>query len=459
MLQTKTFLSILGVVVLVFSLNTLQAATQLRINAAGDLEILDSKGLLVKSLSNGSISQSVKSDNQAFKVSYGKDLKGRFTTIVYPDPEKPQTISLNVFKQDVIISSDAVLTVVAEKDLNTARLQSGVLGKISVAGTDLGAGNSVNIQNGAVVANTPPAPQPASKITPTQTQTAQTQKSNPAAVTIAEAPQQAPATAEDAGDYAPENYDGAHTRKIEGDVMIAPKGQTVVDAIKNSPTTPRLDLNQPITPGSTIQTGPDGKAYIAPFPGAILMLEPNTTVEFEELEWKKSNGKVERKMTAFVKQGSVISAIKGIKPEDLDYKVKTPHGVAAARGTVYITRNNGSSTTVVVSQGRVQVVTAKGTFTIGVDAGNKVTFTAGDANSPTYSTANIDDIRQAERLLAAVQEFIGLDTWRSGTGNGDDRRRAASPALDALIGAFQSTFEPDLTPAPMTPTTSPQPQP
>lgn len=453
MLQTKTFLSILGVIVLVFTLNTLQAATQLRINAAGDLEILDSKGLLVKSLSNGSISQSVKSDNQAFKVSYGKDLKGRFTTIVYPDPEKPQTISLNVFKQDVIISSDAVLTVVAEKDLNTARLQSGVLGKISVAGTDLGAGNSVNIQNGAVVANTPPAPQPASKIT----QTAQTQKSKPAAVTIAEAPQQAPATAEDAGDYAPENYNGAHTRKIEGDVMIAPKGQTVVDAIKNSPTTPRLDLSQPITPGSTIQTGPDGKAYIAPFPGAILMLEPNTTVEFEELEWKKSNGKVERKMTAFVKQGSVISAIKGIKPEELDYKVKTPHGVAAARGTVYITRNNGSSTTVVVSQGTVQVVTAKGTYTLDVNAGNKITFTAGGPDGPTDRKANANEISAAEALLAAVQEFISLDTWRSGTGSGDDTRPAASPALDALIGAFQSTFEPDLTPAPMTPTTSPPP--
>jgi hypothetical protein len=438
MINKKTTFSALLLISVVLSLNSLEASTQLRLNAAGDLEITDASGRLVKALSNGSISQSIKTDNQAFKVSYGKDLKGRFTTIIYPDPEKPQTVSLSIFKQDVVISSDAVLTVITEKDQSSSILQSGVLGKVSVGGTSLAGGSPVKIQNGSIVAYTPPP-------VPTKAEMLKEESSSMASMETPTAKQTPPPAGS-----APDAYAGARTRKVEGDVMIAPPGQTVVDAIKNSPTPPRLDLNETVTPGSTVQTGPTGKAYVSPFPGAVLMIEPNSTVEFEELAWRNNDGRIERKMTANVKQGSVISAIKGIKPEELDYKIKTPHGVAAARGTVYITRNNGSSTTVVVSQGKVQVVTSKGTFTIGVDAGNKVTITADGPDGPTELKADAEDIRAAEALLAEVESFLSENGGSDGDGD-----FVAPPTLDALINSFQSTFEPDLTPAPMTPTTSP----
>jgi hypothetical protein len=436
---------------------SLEANTQLRVNAAGDLEIINGQGELVKILSNGSISQSIKSDNQAFKVSYGKDLKGRFTTIVYPEPEKPQSIALTIFNQSVDISSDAVLTVVAEKDLSTATLQSGVLGKIRVAGNELSSGNRVQVQNGSIVTAVA-----AQEVYPSSTKTKVVQKSEatlspisnePSVVTSSPAfviPEPStPKTLQPPSDYA-----GGKVRKVEGDVVIAPKGQDVVDVIRKSAVPPRLEVSQTVAPGSTIQTGPTGKAYVSPFPGAVLMIEPNSTVSFEELAWKKKNGQVERKLNAYVKEGSVISAIKGIDPKELDYRVKTPHGVAAARGTVYIVRSSNSRTQIVVSEGKVVVETAQGNYVISVESGNKITLPIEGPSADKPSPADGSDITAAEALLAAVQSYLGINDFGSSL-PGDGGTTGSTPNIDDLVNALESSFKPRTSQGDMTPILSP----
>ncbi|GEM_PF-1263944 len=432
-------------------------ATTLAVNSLGELEVRDAQSQLVTILSNGTISKTVKADNQAFKISYGKDLKNRLTSIIYPDPDKPQNISLNIYGQDVQISSDAVLTIVADSDMSMVTMQSGILGKVTVAGSELGRSSSVQVKNGSVVSYIPPPAAPLNVMPPATASKSTTATSDISSFNLTDM------------SSTPTNYEGGTARRVEGDVMIAPAGVDVVDAVRSSPVPPRLSEGKSITPGSTIQTGPTGIAFISPFPGAVVVVEPNSIVKFEELEATPGN----RKMVANVKQGSIVSIIKGINPSELDFRVKTPHGVAAARGTIYSVTNNGPNSTAVVSDGVVKVTSYEqnpsltsvteetliedyfprsslayiehfaklrqvtiGQNVVNVVAGTELTYAGG-------TTKEADPDRNARNLDAAnrAKSFLGTG------GPGGSSVTPQGPILPNL----PPTTSPDLTPAPMTP--------
>ncbi len=414
---------------LAFACSNAFSATQLHINGIQELEITSQDGKLVNSLSSGSISQLIKSDNQAFKVSYGKDLKGRQTIILYPDPAKPQSISVNFNGQDINLSPDSVLTIVNDK--STTIFQAGILGTISVGGQTVASGTSVQFQNGTVVSTPAPthaAPAPPSAA-PEKTEIAK-QEAPPAPVVA-------------------ENFTGPKVLKVEGDAFVAPPGKDVVQMVNESAIPPRISKQSKLTAGTTIQTGPNSTVIITPFPGTQATIQPNTTVTLDQMAYTPG-APVERKFRANLKSGSVFSKINGFKPGSTSYEIETPFGVAAARGTIFNVTFNGVMLKVEVADGHVRVTNE--------DTGKTYDITVNTGEVAIITKDVVDGKEQPKTFNLTPEEKAALDALikasddaSQGSG-GDDGGNSA--ALQNALDSFQTLFAPRLNDLPITPTTS-----
>jgi len=88
--------------------------------------------------------------------------------------------------------------------------------------------------------------------------------------------------------------------------------------------------------GATIKTGADGKVMLQAFTGTIATVDKNTEVSLAELSTTSANGKVTQETTTIdLKNGNLVSALDPSKKSVNNYKVRTPKGVAAARGTSF----------------------------------------------------------------------------------------------------------------------------
>ncbi len=155
--------------------------------------------------------------------------------------------------------------------------------------------------------------------------------------------------------------------------------QAIVLKIKGSATAVLAGQVQPLIlkagdklpQGATIVTNPDSEIDIQAFNGAVATIKANSTVNLEKLSVNTSGGVV-TKQTALLnlKVGSILSTIDPANHNINDYGIRTPKGVAAARGTVY-----GVS---VSSTGKVQVYVTNSevVFTNPV-TGQKITVAAG----------------------------------------------------------------------------------
>jgi hypothetical protein len=446
---------------LILSVHALHAVPQIKVTEARELEVTAEDGVNAK-LPTGTIGRQISADKQIFKISYGKDLRGRTNIIIYPDPEKPQALELKVLDQTVKMSSDAVLTVISDGNASTTQFQSGMIGTVTVGTEQLTGGASAKLAQGSlttVAANTPVfAPEPA-KPKSTTTAPGKDQDSNKQTID---------------GEVAV--YEGPKVRAVEGDVMIAPPGKDILEMVKTSSSMPRLANDQRIAPGSTIQTGPQGKAIVSPFPGCVVAIQPNSKVSFEQvayvnkdygtdlkmskaaaagaggMEFYKTNHNYERKVHLNLMEGGVISTIKGIKPETLDYQVKTPLAVAAARGTVFGVFGDPLKTLAIVQSGIVEVKTPDGTFQISVKQGGKILITK-DGGAPMEFQATPEELAAFNALVDSFNSFIStVDILATGdliaTALLDDD-------LQDAIRDFRQQFEPRMNNFYMTPITSP----
>ncbi|MDD5261427.1 MAG: FecR family protein [Methylacidiphilales bacterium] len=372
---------------LAFACSNAFSATQLHINGLQELEIANQDGKLINSLTSGSISQLIKSDNQAFKVSYGKDLKGRQTVILYPDPAKPQSISVNFMGQDINLSPDSVLTIVIDKSATI--FQAGILGTISVGGQTVASGTSVQLQNGAVVSASTAAPAPEPPSAPPSLAPKITKIAN----------QEAPPAPVAAG-----NFTGPTVLSVQGDAFIAPPGKDVVQVVNESAIPPRISKGAQLTPGNTIQTGPNSTVIITPFPGTQATIQPNTTVTLDQMAYTPG-ASVERKFHANLKSGSVFSNINGFKPGSTSYEIETPFGVAAARGTIFNVTYDGIKFKIEVVDGHVRVTneTTGKTYDITVNTGEMAVITKdiADGKDPATVTANLERVLDSFQTLFA----------------------------------------------------------
>jgi hypothetical protein len=99
-----------------------------------------------------------------------------------------------------------------------------------------------------------------------------------------------------------------------------------------------------VAPGMTlpvsarIVTGTGVEVFVEAVTGVVAVIKPNADVTVASLGSEENR-------TLDLRQGSVVSLVDPKRYKANTYGVKTPRGVAAARGTVYVTTVNGDEST------------------------------------------------------------------------------------------------------------------
>ncbi|MBW8782233.1 MAG: FecR domain-containing protein [Verrucomicrobia bacterium] len=171
-------------------------------------------------------------------------------------------------------------------------------------------------------------------------------------------------------------------------IVLAVKGP--VNAVINGGNPTDIKVGDKLPQGTLISSGPGGQADIQVFNGAVATIHPDTTVTLEKLAITASGGVV-TKQTALLnlKVGSIASNIDPANHNINDYGIRTPKGVAAARGTSYTVNVSSTGTVqVFVTNSAVTFYNAATGQTVKVPAGSKVVVAAdGTIQPPVQMTS------------------------------------------------------------------------
>jgi hypothetical protein len=126
--------------------------------------------------------------------------------------------------------------------------------------------------------------------------------------------------------------------------------------------------------GATITTGDKSEAYLVSHGDTTSKISENSVVEIAELSTTSAGGKVtEQKATLDLKSGNLVAKLNPAKKSVNQYSVRTPKGVAAARGTVFTVSYKGGTYTIAVVNGVVTVTPPS--------AGGGITTTSGNSTN------------------------------------------------------------------------------
>ena len=118
-----------------------------------------------------------------------------------------------------------------------------------------------------------------------------------------------------------------------------------------------LEAGGQLPAGSTVRTGPGAEAVIVMVPGAAVRVAPESDVTLREMavEGADPAAAAKRKALLSLKEGTVSALIDPKRSKETDFKIQTPQGVAAARGTFYAVTVENGQTYVGVKRGKVAV--------------------------------------------------------------------------------------------------------
>ena len=115
-----------------------------------------------------------------------------------------------------------------------------------------------------------------------------------------------------------------------------------------------LTKGQTLAIGSTVRTGDDGVAVLVTTPGSAIQVGNDSILKITELAFAKSGSQVtQRSATLQLTSGVVSALIDPSTPKITDFKIQTPQGAAAARGTFYAVLVYHGKTYVGVKEGHV----------------------------------------------------------------------------------------------------------
>jgi hypothetical protein len=115
-----------------------------------------------------------------------------------------------------------------------------------------------------------------------------------------------------------------------------------------------LTKGQTLAIGSTVRTGDDGVAVLVTTPGSAIQVGNDSILKINALAFAKSGSQVtQRTATLQLTSGVVSALIDPSTPKITDFKIQTPQGAAAARGTFYAVLVYHGKTYVGVKEGHV----------------------------------------------------------------------------------------------------------
>lgn len=199
---------------------------------------------------------------------------------------------------------------------------------------------------------------------------------------------------------APKAPSGAFISFFSGEVMVTlPGASAAVPAV----------LGDSLPEGSIVTTGPDASALVESFAGISTGLSDESSVVIG-----KHSVSTEGVRTAEIelKEGSTVSVLDPAKRKINNYGVRTPKGVAAARGTTYSTSFRNGVMTVNTATGEVLFTDAKGVaFPKPVNAAN---FSKGEARALIRLVAIVAKLNPAEQGRLSTVKLLLADKFNAG---------------------------------------------
>lgn len=130
-----------------------------------------------------------------------------------------------------------------------------------------------------------------------------------------------------------------------GDVQVIAKAGDAPVAVKSG---------DKIAVGSTIKTGAGSRAVVVITPRSAIRIAESSVVVIEVVD----ETVLPKKVTVDLKDGSLSALLKPNAAGELDFQVRTPSGVAAARGTFFSVAVKDGKGFAQVKEGRVDVIPA-----------------------------------------------------------------------------------------------------
>jgi hypothetical protein len=111
-----------------------------------------------------------------------------------------------------------------------------------------------------------------------------------------------------------------------------------------------------VAQGATITTGADGDVYLESHAGYVTSIKGDSVVTVDEISVVSEGGQVKEERTMLdLKSGNLVAKLDPRKKSVNNYQVRTPKGVAAARGTVFTVMFRGQKYSVAVVNGTVSI--------------------------------------------------------------------------------------------------------
>ncbi len=368
----------------------------LSIGNRDSLVISGAKGEHIAELPIPSISAPVTVGGTTFQVSYGRDANNLLTAILAPNPSQAQDLHFNVANKSVDSDKQAVVTLTFNSS-DRVTVDPGYIGLVQV--------NSHAVKHRDVAgmnryAPAPSMPAPTSAPAPTSDAPApsmdlsSTPNYETAPSSVAYTPP-APVQKREplfwAEPVTPPN--GVAPQESSSEMKLVEIQGTVTVKTENG-VTKDGEEGMIIPSGSTVST-PAGSS-VAVFMNGVnsARLLPDSEVKITE----HLNGSTRNTMID-LKQGTVFSRVGRRPGETQDYEVRTPEGVAAARGTEFADYRANGRHFVFVAKGVVDELDANGNV---IATLNGINGEVGKGSMPP-SAGDLDQVFQ--QIMEALQPF------------------------------------------------------
>ncbi len=220
--------------------------------------------------------------------------------------------------------------------------------------------------------------------------------------------------------------------------------------MKRSASSPEVPVTEgtKLPVGSILLTDAATELHLQPFEGTIATLRPSTTVHIEKLSITR-DGNVVTKQTGLLalQAGTLISTIDPAKIAINDYGVRTPKGIASAKGTSFaVSIEDDEGFAVATTADTVTFITPDGT-SYAIAAGNVSITPAGGTPQPPVPLATaiasnsrlVDVVRTAlNTVTSVVQNNVGALPPNSASDLITKVASTASAALPAEATAIAS---------------------
>ena len=204
----------------------------------------------------------------------------------------------------------------------------------------------------------------------------------------------------------------AQTKNTEATVARVTGSATVTLPDGSSvPLTAGMKVGQ----GSTITTGADGDVYLESHAGYLTSIKADSTVLVEEISVTSDNGMVKEERTLLdLKSGNLVANLDPKKKSVNNYAVRTPKGVAAARGTTFTMEYRGQKVTIAVVGGVVSVIAPRMFNPTWMGARASGVNTSSDSSSQERTVSAGNFLQSAQ---AVFDSSLGITTFNNADGD------------------------------------------